>query len=76
MKELITYMAKALVDKPEKVQVYEIEGEQTFVIELSVDPEDMGKVIGRKGRTAQAMRIILNAASSKRPKRNILEIVD
>ena len=65
MKDLITFIAKALVDKPEDVVVTEIEGEQTSVIELKVAKEDLGKVIGKQGRTARAMRTILSAASTK-----------
>lgn len=76
MKELITYIAKALVDKPEEVSVTEIEGEQTSVIELKVAKEDLGKVIGKQGRTARAMRTILSAASTKIRKRSVLEILE
>jgi predicted RNA-binding protein YlqC (UPF0109 family) len=76
MKELVEYIAKALVDSPEAVQVNEVEGEQTSVIELKVSKEDLGKVIGRQGRTARAMRTILNAASTKLRKRSVLEILE
>lgn len=76
MKELITYIAKALVDKPEAVEVKEVEGEQTSVIELKVAKEDLGKVIGKQGRTARAMRTILSAASTKIRKRAVLEIIE
>jgi uncharacterized protein len=76
MKELITYIAKALVDKPEEVVVTEIEGEQTSVLELKVAKEDLGKVIGKQGRTARAMRTILSAASTKINKRSVLEIIE
>jgi predicted RNA-binding protein YlqC (UPF0109 family) len=76
MKDLITYIAKALVDKPEEVFVTEIEGEQTSVIELKVAKEDLGKVIGKQGRTARAMRTILSAASTKINKRSVLEILE
>ena len=76
MKDLITYIAKALVDKPEDVVVSEIEGEQTSVIELKVAKEDLGKVIGKQGRTARAMRTILSAASTKINKRSVLEIIE
>ncbi|HDZ89115.1 MAG: KH domain-containing protein [Deltaproteobacteria bacterium] len=76
MKELISYIAKALVDKPEEVTVSEIEGEQTSVIELKVAKEDLGKVIGKQGRTARAMRTILSAASTKIRKRSVLEIIE
>ncbi|MBM4313674.1 MAG: KH domain-containing protein [Deltaproteobacteria bacterium] len=76
MKELIKYMAEALVDKPEMVTVSEIIGEQTSVIELRVAKEDLGKVIGKQGRTAKAMRTILSAASTKIRKRTVLEIIE
>jgi len=76
MKELITYIAKALVDKPEEVVVTEIEGEQTSVIELKVAKEDLGKVIGKQGRTARSIRTILGAASTKLRKRAVLEIIE
>jgi predicted RNA-binding protein YlqC (UPF0109 family) len=76
MKDLIAYIAKVLVDKPEEVVVTEIEGEQTSVIELRVAKEDLGKVIGKQGRTARAMRTILGAASAKMRKRSVLEILE
>ncbi|MCJ7496273.1 MAG: KH domain-containing protein [Deltaproteobacteria bacterium] len=76
MKELIAYIAKALVDHPEAVEVSEIEGEQTSVIELKVAKDDLGKVIGKQGRTARAMRTILSAASTKVRKRSVLEIIE
>jgi len=76
MKELIEYIAKLLVDNPEQVSVTEIEGEQTSVIELKVAKEDIGKVIGKQGRTARAMRTILGAASMKLKKRSVLEILE
>ena len=76
MKDLIAYIAKALVDKPEEVSVSEIEGEQTSVLELKVAKEDLGKVIGKQGRTARAMRTILSAASTKINKRSVLEIIE
>jgi hypothetical protein len=76
MKDLIAYIAKALVDRPEEVAVTEIEGEQTSVIELKVAKEDLGKVIGKQGRTARAMRTILSAASTKINKRSVLEIIE
>ena len=74
MKELIEYIAKALVDNPDAVRVNEIEGEKASVIELSVAKEDLGKVIGKQGRTAMAIRTILSAASAKINKRSVLEI--
>ena len=76
MKELISYIAKALVDYPEQVQVSEVEGDQTSVLELKVAKEDLGKVIGKQGRTARAMRTILSAASAKIKKRTVLEIIE
>jgi uncharacterized protein len=76
LKELIEYIAKALVDSPEQVKVSEIQGEKTSVIELSVAKDDLGKVIGKQGRTARAMRTILSAASTKAKKRAVLEIIE
>ncbi len=75
-KERIKYIAQALVDHPEHVEVNEIEGEQTSVIELKVAKEDLGKVIGKQGRTARAMRTILSASSTKLRKRSVLEIIE
>jgi len=76
MKELIKYIAEALVDHPEEVSVSEVEGNQTSVLELKVAKEDLGKVIGKQGRTARAMRTILSAASAKIKKRTVLEIIE
>jgi hypothetical protein len=76
MNELIKYIAQALVDNPDKVEVTEVQGEQTSVIELKVAKEDLGKVIGKQGRTARAMRTILSAASTKINKRAVLEIIE
>ncbi len=76
MKELIKYIAQALVDNPDVVEVSEVLGEQTSVIELRVAKEDLGKVIGKQGRTAKAMRTILSAASTKIHKRTVLEIIE
>ncbi len=76
MKELITYIAKSLVDRPEEVAVSEVEGNQTTVLELKVAKEDLGKVIGKQGRTARAMRTIISAASAKIKKRTVLEIIE
>ncbi len=76
MKELINYIAQALVDNPEEVSVSEVEGNQTSVLELKVAKEDLGKVIGKQGRTARAMRTILSAASAKVKKRTVLEIIE
>jgi len=76
MKALIETMSRALVDKPEEVSVNEITGEKTTVYELKVAPGDLGKVIGREGKTAQAMRTILSAAGTKMGKRCVLEILE
>jgi uncharacterized protein len=76
MKDLIGYIARALVDNPEQVSVTEIEGNQTSVLSLKVAKEDLGKVIGKQGRTARAMRTILSAASAKIKKRTVLEIIE
>lgn len=76
LKDLIEYVSKALVDMPDQVEVNEIAGEQTTVIELKVDKSDLGKVIGKQGRTARALRTILNAASTKLKKRSVLEIIE
>lgn len=76
LKDLISYIAKSLVDNPDEVHVSEIEGEQTSVIELKVAKEDLGKVIGKQGRTARAMRTIIGAASTKARKRAVLEIIE
>ncbi len=76
MKELIAFMARALVDKPDAVDVTGVEGERTYVFELVVDPEDLGKVIGKEGRTARAMRTLLSATSAKQKKRAVLEILE
>jgi uncharacterized protein len=76
MKELIKNIAEALVDNPEQVSVNEISGEHTMIIELRVAKQDLGKVIGKQGRTAQALRTILNGASGKIKKSITLEILD
>ena len=76
MKDLIKYISQALVDNPDKVEVTEIIGEQTSVIELRVAKEDLGKVIGKQGRTAKAIRTILSATSAKVHKRAVLEIIE
>ena len=76
LRDLVDFMAKALVDRPDDVQVNEVVGEQTTVVELSVAKEDLGKVIGKQGRTAKSMRTILNAASTKLQKRSVLEIME
>jgi predicted RNA-binding protein YlqC (UPF0109 family) len=76
MKELIEQIAKALVDQPDKVQVREVQGEQTTVLELRVATEDLGKVIGKQGKTARAMRTLLAAGGMKIRKRFVLEILE
>jgi predicted RNA-binding protein YlqC (UPF0109 family) len=76
MKELIKYIAQSLVDNPDKVEVTEVISEQTSVFELRVAKEDLGKVIGKQGRTAQSIRTILSAASAKVHKRALLEILE
>ena len=76
MKELIERIARALVDKPEEVSVSALEGTQATVLELKVAKEDLGKVIGKQGRTARSLRTILGAASAKERRRVILEIVE
>jgi len=76
LKDLIIRIAKALVDHPEQVEVLEVEGEQVLVLELKVAKEDIGKIIGKQGRTARAIRAILSAASGKTKKRTVFEILD
>jgi uncharacterized protein len=76
MRELVEFMAKALVDDSDHVEVREVEGERVTVIELRVAPGDLGKVIGKQGRTARALRTILNANATKLRKRAVLEIVE
>ena len=75
MKELVEYMAKALVDNPEQVNVKQIEGESSVILELQVAQEDMGKVIGKQGRIAKAIRTVVNAAAIKDNKRVMVEII-
>jgi len=76
MKDLVEGIAKALVDKPDEVVVTEIVGRQASVVELKVAKEDIGKIIGKQGRTAAAIRTILNAASAKLDKRSVLQILE
>ena len=76
MKNLVLTMVKALVDKPEEVSLREVEGEKTTVLELRGAKEDLGKVIGKQGKTAKAMRTILNAMATKLKKRAVLEIIE
>ncbi|MGB3341366.1 MAG: KH domain-containing protein [bacterium] len=76
LKELIEYIVKALVDNPEKVEVKEIAGEKSIIYELKVGEGDLGKVIGKEGRTAKAIRTIITAAAMKLGKRTVLEIIE
>ena len=76
MKELVEFIANALVDEPDQVRVTEVEGERITVIELRVAPGDLGKVIGKQGRTARSIRTLLNAAATKLRKRAVLEILE
>ncbi|WP_456455372.1 KH domain-containing protein [Thermovibrio sp.] len=76
LKEMVECVAKRLVDNPDQVQVSETEGERTIVIELKVAPADLGKVIGKQGRTAKALRTLLSAAATKMGKRAVLEIIE
>ena len=75
MKELVEIIAKSLVDKPEDVHVNEVLGEESIILELKVSPEDMGKVIGKQGRIAKAIRTVVNAASIKENKKGLVEII-
>ncbi|MEY4616016.1 MAG: hypothetical protein RJB66_976 [Pseudomonadota bacterium] len=76
LKDVVEFMVKSLVDHPDQVEVKEVMGEQTTVVELKVAKQDLGKVIGKQGKTARAMRTILTAASAKVNKRSVLEIVE
>jgi predicted RNA-binding protein YlqC (UPF0109 family) len=76
LKELVEFIVKKLVDKPEHVNVSEVTGEQSTIIELRVAPEDLGKVIGKEGRTARSIRTLVHAAASKDHKRAVLEILE
>lgn len=75
MKELVEYIAKSLVDNPNKVEVTEIEGERSIILELRVAPEDMGKVIGKQGKIAKSIRTLTRAAATKAGKRVVVEIL-
>ncbi len=75
MKDLVEYIAKALADDPEQVHVSEIEGESSLILELRVAPDDMGRIIGKNGRTANAMRALIRVIAAKQGKRVTLEIV-
>ena len=74
--ELVTLIAKSLVDNPDQVEVHEVAGEQTAVLELKVAPDDLGKIIGKQGKTAKAIRTILSASAAKMRKRAVLEILE
>ena len=76
MKELLEYLAKALVDNPDDVEIEVIEGERSVILQLRVNPEDIGKVIGKQGRIAQAFRTLVKAAATKQGKNAIVEILD
>ena len=76
LKELVEYIVKKLVDSPDKVTVTEISGEQATIIELRVSPDDLGKVIGKEGKTARSIRTLVHAAASKEHKRAVLEILE
>lgn len=76
MKELVEVIARSLVDFPEQVHVNEVEGEQSIILELKVAPEDMGKIIGKQGRIAKAIRTVVKAAAIKVDKRVVVEIID
>lgn len=75
MKELVEMIAKSLVDRPEEVRVNEIAGEQSIILELKVAPDDMGKVIGKQGRIAKAIRTVVKAVAIKEEKRVVVEII-
>jgi uncharacterized protein len=76
MKELLEYLARALVDKPESVEVTSVEGERSVILQLRVDPDDVGKVIGKKGRIASALRTLVKASATKEGRNAIVEIID
>lgn len=76
MKDLLEYLAKALVDNPDSVEVTSVEGEKSIILQLRVDPEDVGKVIGKKGRIAQAMRTLIKASATREGRNAIVEIID
>lgn len=76
MRELIELIVKGIVDNPDKVEINEIIGERSSIFEVKVDPDDIGKVIGRQGRNIKSIRTIINAAAQKDDKRVVLEIID
>lgn len=75
MRDLVEFLARALVDNPEQVEVNQVEGEKSIILELKVAPEDMGKVIGKQGRIAKAIRTVVKAAAAKEGKRVVVEIL-
>jgi uncharacterized protein len=75
-KELVKYMVQCLVDNPDEIEIHEVEGEKSTILELKVKKEDIGKVIGKHGRIARAIRTILNASATKLGKKVVLEILD
>lgn len=75
MKDLVNYIARAIVDHPQEVEVHEVEGEKSIIIELKVADDDMGKVIGKQGRIANAIRTVVKAAANRDGKRVIVEII-
>lgn len=76
MKDLIEYIAKSLVDNPDRVSVAEVQGEKTAIYELRVHPEDLGKVIGKQGRTARAIRTLVSSAATRQNRRAMVEIME
>lgn len=76
MRELVAFITKALVDDPEAVDVQAVEGDRSIIFEVSVAPGDLGKIIGREGRTARALRTLLAATSARHQKRAVLEILE
>lgn len=76
LREMVAFIAKALVDDPDAVEVTEVEGDKTLILELTVAPSDLGKVIGKDGRTARALRTLLSATSAKSSRRAVLEILE
>jgi predicted RNA-binding protein YlqC (UPF0109 family) len=76
MKELIEFIARSLVDNPDRVRITEIQGEKTTIYELRVHPDDLGKVIGKQGRTARAIRTLVSASATKQNKRAMVEIME
>ncbi len=75
MRQLVEYIAKSLVDKPDEVYIREIEGDQSIILELHVAPEDMGRIIGKQGHIARAMRVLIKASAARSGKRAVLEIM-